>query len=116
MIEKLILEAVTRSTCQKRITVCVIYDRDGDVLSVESNRCDPEGGRCHRMGLIQTKGDYDTTSQCNWTHAEMMALKSLPEGSKPYCAVIYGHTFLCDPCEQSLKEAGVEIFETKELL
>lgn len=108
-------DASKKSTCQKRITVCEIYDKNDILLSCESNRCDPEGGTCHRLGLVQNKNNYDVSSHCNWTHAEIMAIQALPSGSQPHKVIVYGHTFLCDNCERELKGVGVEKFETKEL-
>lgn len=113
---------MAESTCQKRRTVCEIYDLDWNLLSRESNRCDP-GGTCHRLGLVQGKGNYDSLSSCNWTHAEIMAIKALPAGSRPYRAVIHGHNFYCDACEKALREIRVQIlhvsvsdFEKREYL
>lgn len=104
-------QAKCESTCQKRITVCEIYDRDGNLLSCESNRCDPVGGTCHRLGLVQDKANYDINSHCNWTHAEINAVNHLPPNSEPYRSIIYGHTFYCDNCENALRACGVKILE-----
>ncbi len=101
----------TQSTCQKRVIVCEIYDAQGVLLARESNRCNPEGGTCHRLGLVQAKEGYDVNSSCNWTHAEINALAALPAGAQPHKAVVYGHTFFCSPCEQALRDVGVVLFE-----
>ena len=101
------------STCQKRIVVCELYDIDGNLLARESNRCDPSGGTCHRLGATQSKESYDVESECNWTHAEIMALNSLAKDAKPYKSIIYGHEFYCPTCEAALKKAGVQILEVK---
>ena len=101
-------QVVAESTCKKRITVCEIYDKDYNLLSRESNRCDPEKGICSRVGVIQKKQNYEIHSQCNWTHAEIRAINSLPSESKPYVSILYGHEFYCDTCEDALKAAGVE--------
>lgn len=104
---------LAESTCQKRKTVCELYDVVGNLLARESNRCEPEGGVCYRLGVVQNKANYDTSSNCNWTHCEMNALKNLPKGAKPHKAVLYGHNFYCDKCETALKLAGIKIFEIK---
>lgn len=105
-------QASAESTCQKRITICEIYDVEGNLLSRESNRCNPTGGICHRLGVVQQKTNYDTGSACNWLHAEMNAIAHLKEG-KPYRAVIYGHTFFCNSCENALRSVGVKELEIK---
>ncbi len=99
---------MAESTCQKRQTVCEIYDLDWNILSRESNRCSPDG-TCHRLGLVQVKAGYDVVSLCNWTHAEMMAINALPERVRPYRAVLHGHNFFCDACEQALRSVGVRV-------
>lgn len=109
-IKELVIVAL-ESTCQKRIIICEIYDKQNNLLARESNRCSPEGGICHRLGVVQNKDNYDKTSSCNWFHAEMNALHALQEGAKPYKAIIYGHNFICDNCENELLNHGVEKLE-----
>jgi hypothetical protein len=108
---KSIQEVYKESTCQKRVTIVELYDVEGNLLSRESNRCSPEGGVCHRLEVTQSKDNYDIHSHCNWIHAEIMAIQSLPENSKPYRAVLFGHDFYCDACETALKKVGVGIFD-----
>jgi len=103
-------DVLAESTCQKRKTVCELYDADGNLLSRESNRCNPDG-ICHRLGVVQGKDNYDKSSNCNWTHCEINAIKSLPKDNKPIKAILYGHDFYCDKCEDALRLAGVKIFE-----
>lgn len=104
-----------QSTCQKRVTICEIYDKDNNLLSRESNRCNPTGGTCHRLDTSNTKKDYPTESHCNWEHAEARAVKSLPKGSEPYMAILYGHDFYCDDCEKKLKDSGVQVLRIENL-
>lgn len=104
-------EVQKESTCQKRTTVCEIYDEKGMLLARESNRCNPEGGTCHRLEINQDKANYDKESQCNWTHAEINAIAALQKDCKPFQAIIYGHTFFCDACEEALRKAGVTHFK-----
>jgi deoxycytidylate deaminase len=99
------------STCQKRAVVCILVSKEGRVVSSGANRCEPTDGICSRLGLIQNKEKYDTTSTCNWTHAEVTAIQNLPEAFKPYKAFLRGHEFFCTPCEEALKGVGVEKFE-----
>lgn len=99
------------STCQKRPVVCILLSEEGRVVSSGANRCEPEGGVCHRLGLVQNKENYDETSTCNWSHAEVQAIANLPKGYKPYTAVLKGHEFFCQPCEDKLREIGVKQFE-----
>ena len=109
-IEAVVRKAASESTCQKRVTVCMILDFFGSVLSCESNRCDPDGDVCARLGVEQNKKNY-SGYECNSVHAEVMAIKALPQGTRPHKAVLYGHKFFCDDCEQRLNEVGVEKFE-----
>lgn len=104
-------EAKAASTCQKRVTVCDIYNKEGVLIGRGSNRCNPDGGTCHRLNLVQGKENYDVHSHCNWTHAEIMAIQSLTGDERPYRAVLWGHHFYCDACEEALKNVGVEVFE-----
>lgn len=108
---KTIATARAESTCQKRATVCVIYDVDDDILACESNRCAPPNGICVRIGVSNTKADYPVESSCNWTHAEQRAVAALPRGSRPHRALLFGHDFYCDACETALRAAGVVVLE-----
>jgi deoxycytidylate deaminase len=101
----------SESTCQKRPVVCILVSKEGKVVSSGANRCEPEGGVCHRLGIIQNKENYDTASTCNWSHAEIQAIGNLPEDFKPHKAFLKGHEFFCQPCEDALKAIGVEKFE-----
>lgn len=105
------------STCQKRVTVCDLYAvipgyedsyRQPRILvSRESNRCEPPAGKCSRLGVCNSKADYPESS-CNWTHAEIRALAANKSGLVADTAVVYGHDFVCEPCEKALKAAGVK--------
>src|SRR6516162_6733267 len=106
---KTLEEVAMESTCLKRTTICEIQDKDGIILSRESNRCSPRNGRCARLSTVQDKENYDRVSDCNWVHAEMMAIANLPDGSKPYRALLYGHSFFCKACEDALTERGVMV-------
>jgi deoxycytidylate deaminase len=111
---KTIEQAAAESTCLKRITVCEIYDEMSNLLARESNRCEPPGGVCCRMGVVSAKEGYPEHSTCNWTHAEEMAIRALLDRSEPHVAVIYGHDFPCPSCEAKLRAAGVEHIEMRQ--
>lgn len=104
-----LLEISKESTCLKRVTLCVLYDESGRFLAAASNRCDPPGGKCQRVGISQQKESYAIES-CNWTHAEIRAIEALPQGSRPKAAFLYGHDFICDSCENALRKVGVDSF------
>jgi len=107
-----LIEAVaTTSTCQKRPVVCILLSKEGKVVSYGANSCDPPNGICTRLGVVQNKENYDVTSTCNWTHAEISAIAALPTTYQAYKAVLKGHEFFCQPCEDALKEIGVKEFE-----
>ena len=101
------------STCLKRLTITEIYDKDDILLCRESNRCDPKGGVCYRIGVVQTKENYEGSDcLCNWTHSEIMAIQALEVNFRlPYRVVVYGHDFICDDCEKRLRQLGVKVFE-----
>lgn len=108
--------AAFESTCQKRVTVCAIFDAGGDLLAAESNRCEPgeaSSGKCTRLMRSDEREAYPLESDCNWTHAEIMAVRSLTSGRIPYRAVIFGHDWPCPACELALFEAGVEKIEVE---
>lgn len=108
---ELIKAVATESTCKKRPVVCILLSKDGRVVSSGANTCDPPNGFCTRLGMSQDKENYDITSTCNWSHSEIQAIANIPAGFKAYKAVLKGHDFFCQPCEDKLKEIGVEEFE-----
>ena len=110
---ELIAREAFKSTCQKRVTVVALFDIDGKLLSVGSNRCTPEGGVCERLQTVNAKADYPVAS-CNWVHAEVIALGSLPPGAIPFEAVLWGHDFFCGECEKALRERGVEVLRVSD--
>jgi deoxycytidylate deaminase len=91
------------STCQKRSVVCVLLDKNNQPVAVESNRCAPEGV-CPRLSIITNKANYPADT-CNSEHAEVRAMKLAKR--LPETAIIYGHTFFCDDCENFLRGMGV---------
>jgi len=102
------------STCQKRVTVCELLEPmrgSWQVVARESNRCDPLGGTCHRLGRADVQATYPSSSDCRWTHAERMAIAAIPFGRRPTRAIIYGHDFACPECVQALTAVGVTVIE-----
>jgi hypothetical protein len=96
--------AFLQATCQKRIVICLMFDKNGGVVSVESNRCSPPNGVCPRLDLVTTKENYPP-NRCNTEHAEVRALKLAKR--MPTHAVLIGHKFFCDDCERLLKSYGI---------
>lgn len=107
-------QAVTESTCRKRIVVCELYDAEGTLLARASNRCNPPGGICARMERQDGQATYPTHSECGWTHAEVMAVAALTAGISPTRAILYGHDFPCPACEDALRKAGVIDIEVRQ--
>lgn len=108
---KTVDEVISECTCKKRVVICELYDKDDNLIARESNRCDVD--ECRRIGLVEGKEGYGTI-HCDWTHAEIMAIRSLENikpTPKPYRAIIYGHSFACSDCERELKFAGVQKIE-----
>lgn len=111
--------------CLKRHVVCIILDAEGNVLGVGRNQCDPPGWRepredaadlhmfgCNRMHVKANEDNYDPTG-CNSIHAEINAITNIKPGDtrRPRYAVLFGHTFACEPCRKALKEIGVTSLE-----
>lgn len=108
---KSLATVAAESTCLKRVTVCTILDRAGDVISMESNRCNPPNGQCARLGLSQDKPDYSTQCTCNWEHAEVRAIAALDKDAVPSRAIVCGHEFCCPACEKALNGIGITDIE-----
>ena len=113
---KSIEQAISESTCHKRVTVCALYEEVYPhvyyALVCESNRCCPPNGVCARLGVSQQRDGY-TGTECGSKHAEEVALAALPEGAHPRYAIIYGHIWPCIPCEEKLRAAGVTKIDVK---
>jgi deoxycytidylate deaminase len=97
--------AAQKSTCQKRSVVCILLDKDNELVAAESNRCSPDSFFCPRLSLTTTKANYPADT-CNSEHAEVRAMKVAKR--LPKTAIIFGHTFFCDDCEGFLRGMGVE--------
>lgn len=96
--------------CEKRTVICRLYDANGVLLSQGRNHCDPPGGKCQRLGLIEMEQGYRGKG-CGSVHAEVDAIAKLPEGTKPLNATLEGHDFACRDCLSALHRAGVVLLE-----
>lgn len=102
-----------RIACLKQPVTCFIVRADGRVFE-GTNSCAPQNcGQphmvCPREFLGKQSGeDYEL---CDSTHAEIEAAK-LAEGSAsvPGEAFIFGHTYVCGPCQRRLAEVNVHRF------
>ena len=95
--------------CEKRTVQCWLFDDSGILIAYGRNQCAPVG-KCARLDITQSKHNY-TGDECNSIHAEVAALDMLRPGDQPKIAIIQGHDFFCNACEDSLRQAGVERFE-----
>lgn len=102
-----ITQAASQSTCEKRVTVCVLLDANDTVLACESNQCQTP---CQRLSQVTSKSSYPTAT-CDTDHAELRALRALKPGDRPVRSVLYGHAFYCESCEQALRACGVGTLE-----
>lgn len=88
-------EIKSKCTCYNHFVVCVLFDRKGSVISRETRRCKPEAPYCHE------------TDECNVIPAEVMALYAVPQGCKPYKALIAGKNEIRSREKEYLHESGV---------
>jgi deoxycytidylate deaminase len=100
-------KALMESTCYKRTVICILLDKDENVVAVESNRCSPPNDQCPRLSLVTTKQNYPA-NLCNSEHAEVRALKAATK--MPAVAYLIGHRFYCDDCERLLKSYGIKLY------
>lgn len=100
-------QAASCSNCQKRVVVCILYDKDDNIVGTGFNSCTPPEGVCARLQMTQGKTGY-TGTECNSTHSEAQALFNMNKaGKKAVRAEVYGHNFACGACEKLLHEAGI---------
>lgn len=95
--------------CLKQVTRCVIFRDDGRQYSA-TNECAVDGlEECPRVAAgCETGTGYEL---CGSTHAEANAAKLAAESADvPGVAVLYGHTWLCGPCQWALLEVNVRTF------
>lgn len=92
--------------CLKQLTRCRIVLDDGSVFEA-TNSCHVEGATvCPRVTAGSLSGEgYDLCGPP--LHAEDEAAALVPEGNEGGIAYLYGHTWMCGPCQHALVAAGV---------
>jgi deoxycytidylate deaminase len=96
-------------TCLKQTTRCVIVRRDGRRYEA-TNMCDVDDLEvCPRVTAGSPTGTgYEL---CGSTHAEAnAALLAADSADLPGRAWLYGHTWLCGPCQWALAAVNVRTF------
>jgi len=102
--------------CLKQLTRCKIVTGTGQIVEA-TNSCDTsvapdiyqEQGVCPRVTAESVSGeDYDLCGPP--LHAEAEAAKLVPEGNVGGAAFLYGHTWLCGPCQHALVAKGIRTF------
>lgn len=95
--------------CLKQLTRCVIIRVDGRRYEA-TNECAVGGlDTCPRVtASCPTGTGYEL---CGSTHAEANAAQLAEESSDvPGEAFLYGHTWLCKPCQDALTAVNVRTF------
>lgn len=94
--------------CLKQLTLCRIVLGNGRVVEA-TNECNADGcAECPRVTAGSKTGeDYHL---CGSTHAEANAAALVPEGNSDGVAFLYGHTWLCGPCQHALTAKGIRVF------
>lgn len=93
--------------CLKQLTRCVIEREDGRRFEA-TNLCEVDGlDVCPRVTAECPTGEgYEL---CGSTHAEAnAALLAADSADSP--GTVYGHTWLCGPCQWALTEVNVRTF------
>lgn len=106
------MEATGWHSCLKQLTRCVIVYYDGrNWRDVEAtNSCHVEDAEvCPRVTAGSPSGEgYELCGPPK--HAEAEAAALLPERATNATAYLYGHTWMCGPCQHALTDAGVRQF------
>lgn len=95
--------------CLKQLTTCIIVRQSGKRYEA-TNLCDVDGVEiCPRVTAgCETGTGYEL---CGSTHAEAnvaaMAEESKDEVGEAY---LYGHTWICKPCQDALTAVNVRTF------
>ena len=95
--------------CLKQLTRCVIVRADGRRYEA-TNECEVDGlDTCPRVTADCPTGEgYEL---CGSTHAEANAAALAADSAHiPGEAFLYGHTWLCGPCQHALTAVGVSTF------
>lgn len=96
-------------TCAKVTVTCTVTSYSGRVIGIGTNACANPQPSCPRK---RGEGYEKCTSICDQQgHAEVQALKDMVTrnvlGLKPYMAVVVGHTYACQHCQEALFGAGL---------
>lgn len=96
-------------TCLKQTTRCVIHTLDGKVYEA-TNSCHVEDATvCPRVTAGCPTGEgYELCGPPK--HAEQEAAALVPEGNAGGHALLFGHNWMCGPCQWALQEKGIRIF------
>lgn len=93
-----------RFACSKRRIDCQVITEDGRSF-FGRNSC--AVSECARLNT-PTGLDYDA---CGSEHAEVAAVRAvMAAGEKGIEAFLYGHTWMCGPCQEALQSVGVHTF------
>lgn len=95
--------------CLKQKTRCRIRLEDGRTFEA-TNACRVGGATiCPRVTAGCPTGEgYELCGPP--AHAESAAAALVPEGNKGGIAYLYGHNWLCGPCQWALQGKGVQTF------
>lgn len=96
--------------CLKQLTRCVIVRRYPGLRYEATNQCDVDFLKvCPRVTAGCPTGEgYE---RCGSTHAEANAAALAAESAHiPGIAYVYGHTWVCGPCQHALTAVNVRQF------
>ena len=95
--------------CLKQLTRCVIVLLDGSRYNATNSCCVGSADVCPRVTAGAASGEgYDLCGPPK--HAEQEAAAKVPAGNVGGTAFLYGHTYLCGPCQHALTAVGVRTF------
>jgi len=97
------------SKCLKQLTRCFIIDAAGHHYEA-FNSCEPgDVDECPRVTSgAKTGEDYDLCGPP--IHAEQAAAALVPDDNQGGTAWLYGHTWMCGPCQEALTAKGIRRF------
>ena len=95
--------------CLKQLTRCVVYTGDGRRFEATNMCAVPEDATvCPREEAGCATGEgYEL---CGSTHAEANTAAQIEPPAENGVATLYGHTWLCGPCQWALTAKGVRTF------
>jgi len=92
--------------CVKQRVVCIITSRFGTFVG--ENDCAHPQQECPRQDLPTGTGYSLCREVCGQTsHAEVAAVKAAGDKAEGGIAYLFGHSYCCDDCLKTLKDAGV---------